>query len=67
MVMNKGQRPAEHYHSCPYNVGVECDELDMQHDCFSCGWFPMEERRRRKVLRELAKDDCLRREGKRHV
>lgn len=65
--MNKGRRPAEHYLSCPYNVAVECAERDMEHDCFSCGWFPMEDHRRREVLRKLAKFNCLRKELKRHV
>lgn len=65
--MNKGRRPAEDYLSCPYNVAVECDGPDMNKDCSRCGWFPMEDHRRREVLRKLAKHNCLRREGKRHV
>lgn len=52
---------------CPYNVSVECAERDIEHDCFSCGWFPMEDHRRHEVLRKLAKLNCLRKEMKRHV
>lgn len=64
--MNKGKH-ADPRLSCPYNVAVECPDRDMDHDCFTCGWFPLEEHRRREVLRKLAKHNCLRKEEKRHV
>ena len=64
--MNKG-KPMDKYLCCPYNVAVECDGPDMDKDCSRCGWSPVEEIRRREVLRKLAKHNCLRREAKRHV
>lgn len=66
--MNKGRRPAEQYLSCPYNVAVECEERgETDINCFFCGWFPMESRRRRERLRVLAKHNCLRKEAKYYV
>ena len=32
---------------CPYNRMVDCDMGQRNHDCTSCGWYPVEEYRRK--------------------
>ena len=42
--MNRG------YKTCPYNIGVECEETDRS-KCHECGWNPKVEILRKEMIK----------------
>lgn len=37
---------------CPFRAGISCDH-ETKRVCITCGWYPVEEDRRKEILRQL--------------